>query len=149
MCVHVVVVLQKAGDNSLRLPQRAQVAVQFLNGVYPADVVFIGKLSSGKDVAIVQAYNFVYLRAPNADDENDIGGEGARHRQVPSCPYVWLTNEFSVVDPSAIVAPALLVPDLDMTTKNALGEMGLLDATPRPCFFWAVHVTPHVIPLIP
>jgi hypothetical protein len=148
-------VIQKQGDDSLRLPQRAQVVVWTAeDGAYAADVVLVCQLSDGRDVAIVQAYDFVHLRAqPKDASQPRRFREGKRHLSVPSCPYVWLTNSFALVDASAIIGPAVLLPDLafesgESVMRKAAGEAELLESTKRPSFFWLVHVTPQVQYLI-
>ncbi len=144
---------QKSGDDTFALPQRTQVVVKLDVGAFPADVVFIGQLRDGSDIAVVQTYDFVHVRPP--PKEGAAGPpqprERKRHASVPACPYVWLTNSFAVVDPSMIIAPAVLVPDLDMgvglnaVMHQADGEEGLCGRVVRPSFFWVVHVTPHVV----
>jgi hypothetical protein len=113
---------------------------------YPADIQCVfsvevptGDTGSGADLddddaeakeevlAFVQTYDFVY-------------GPSTPHPLVPSCPYVCLEDNFELLPATALLRPALLVPNVLPSAKLEPGgeRKSILEGSSvvRPHFFW-------------
>ena len=73
----------------------------------------------------VQAYN--YVRPAEKD-----------HPFVPGTKYVWLTDEFHLLDHEVVVGPALLVPNLnpDGPGMKRWSTAAIGPKVARPHFYW-------------
>ena len=100
---------------------------------YPVDIVGVFKVRHDErngmveDLFFVQAYDFVV-----SPDE--------QHPLVPGAAYVYLTDEFYLLQPSLIEGPALLVPNVTPDESRDRGLTRKSDpisgSVVRPHFFW-------------